>query len=187
MSPDIQATRLAELTAHERAWLADFRCDRARCAVPAEVTGGANAVLKRMRRFDREYALLNTLFALLEPFYYTRHVRRDIAQSMLQSDGSSVPLTVQAGGSATVSGSEFQTTAGDDITAVSVEDGCVLWAEALSWLEGLLESGRIQRLRGYLAVNESRAAVCGHAAMIMADTSLVHVVHGVRGEPLQSG
>eukprot|EP01045_Picozoa_sp_COSAG04_P008600 COSAG04_NODE_480_length_13676_cov_4.040657_1_plen_998_part_00 len=41
----------------------------------------------------------------------------------LQSDGSSVPLTVQAGGSATVSGSEFQTTAGDDITAVSVEEG----------------------------------------------------------------
>ena len=61
----------------------------------------------------------------------------------------------------------------------------MLWVEARRWLEGLLESGRIQRLRGYLAVNESRAAVCGHAAMIMADTSLVHVVHGVRGEPLQ--
>ena len=32
---------------------------------------------------------------------------------------------------------------GSFCTAVSVEDGCVLWAEALSWLEGLLESGRI--------------------------------------------
>ena len=46
-----------------------------------------------------------------------------LRQCQLQSDGSSIPLTVQAGGSATVRASEFQSTAGDDITAVSVDAG----------------------------------------------------------------
>jgi hypothetical protein len=38
-------------------------------------------------------------------------------------------------------------------TAVSVEDGCVMWSRAKPWLEALLRSGRIQRLQGYLAIN----------------------------------
>lgn len=46
-----------------------------------------------------------------------------LSQCHLQNDGSSVPLTVQAGGSATVRASEFQSAAGDDITAVSVDAG----------------------------------------------------------------
>jgi hypothetical protein len=46
-----------------------------------------------------------------------------LSECQLQSDGSSVPLTVQAGGSATVRACEFQSTAGDDITAVSVDEG----------------------------------------------------------------
>ena len=40
----------------------------------------------------------------------------------LQSDGSSVPLTVESGGSATVTGVIFRSSAGD-ITAVSVSEG----------------------------------------------------------------
>ena len=40
----------------------------------------------------------------------------------LQSDGSTVPLTVESGGSATVTGVTFRSSAGD-ITAVSVSDG----------------------------------------------------------------
>ena len=44
-------------------------------------------------------------------------------QCELRSDGSSVPLAVEAGGSATVTGVMFRSTAGDDITAVSVEEG----------------------------------------------------------------
>jgi hypothetical protein len=46
-----------------------------------------------------------------------------LSQCHLQNDGSSVPLTVQAGGSATVRATEFQSVAGDDITAVSVDAG----------------------------------------------------------------
>jgi hypothetical protein len=46
-----------------------------------------------------------------------------LSQCHLQNDGSSVPLTVQAGGSATVRASEFQSAADDDITAVSVDAG----------------------------------------------------------------
>ena len=46
-----------------------------------------------------------------------------LSECQLQSDGSSVPLTVQAGGFATVRASEFQSTGGDDITAVSVDEG----------------------------------------------------------------
>lgn len=54
-----------------------------------------------------------------------------LRQCQLQSDGSSIPLTVQAGGSATVRASEFQSTAGDDITAVSVDaDGTITVGES---------------------------------------------------------
>eukprot|EP01046_Picozoa_sp_COSAG06_P002710 COSAG06_NODE_98_length_24155_cov_29.681784_17_plen_151_part_00 len=45
-----------------------------------------------------------------------------VSQCELQSDGSSVPLTVESGGSATVTGVVFHSSAGD-ITAVSVSDG----------------------------------------------------------------
>ena len=44
-----------------------------------------------------------------------------VSQCELQSDGSTVPLTVESGGSATVTGVVFRSSAGD-ITAVSVSD-----------------------------------------------------------------
>ena len=48
-----------------------------------------------------------------------------ISGAELRSDGSSVPLAVEAGGAATVAATTFRSTAGD-ITAVSVAEGASL-------------------------------------------------------------
>ena len=69
-------------------------------------------------------------------------------------------------------------------TAVCVEDGAVLWPQAEIWLRSLMESGRVLRLQGYLAVNTESAAVCGHAGPESAVQ--IRLVHGVRGEPLRT-
>ncbi len=70
-------------------------------------------------------------------------------------------------------------------TAVCVEDGAVLWPLAERWLVKLLQ--RVQRLQGYLAINERNSEISGHPCRAHgSDTEcLVHIVNGVRGQPLQ--
>lgn len=48
-----------------------------------------------LSRFDQEYALLNTLFVLVEPFYYMAQLKREFATSMFVglSSAQSMPRT----------------------------------------------------------------------------------------------
>eukprot|EP01052_Picozoa_sp_SAG31_P009677 SAG31_NODE_513_length_14715_cov_22.844554_8_plen_480_part_00 len=77
---------------------------------------------------------------------------------------------------------------GSFTTAVIVEEGGVLWPQAVSWLRSMLQRqphGAL-RIQGFLALNESNSLVSGHESTEawLAGGSVV-AVDGVAGRPLK--